>query len=113
MNQSNSSPVGPTFTLKFLIANCIGVALYLYGASFGWVEPELQDVPGAAGGGAVVWGMFAIPVFLAFLLGNLVSLCWVCLRRLRAGIWAVSAWGLLVLPLWICAIWLDFSRHGI
>jgi hypothetical protein len=99
-------------THLFVVVNTIGSVLYLFAASSGWVEPEVADIPGAAGGGALVWFLVAVPVFLVFFLGNIGVFVWSCVHRYRRGAWFLSRWGLLVPLIWLLAVVLDFSRHG-
>ncbi len=47
--------------------NVIGVIVYLQFATQGWIEPEVANIPGAAGGGALLWGISALPTLLAFI----------------------------------------------
>lgn len=105
-------PRVPSRTPRFFMINAVGICLYLFGASFGWVTPELADVPGAVGGGAIVWFLFAVPIFLIFLIGNGGVFLWSCWRRYKNGRWFMSIWGWLVPVFWALAVWLDFARHG-
>ena len=99
-------------TRMFVLVNTIGSILYLVTASSSWVEPEVANIPGARGGGALVWFLFVVPIFLLFFLGNIGVFIWSCVQRYRRGAWFLSKWGLLVPLIWLLAIVLDFSRHG-
>ena len=99
-------------TFAFLLFNGLGIATYLFLASWSWIEPSLADIPGASGGAAFVWFFSAVPVFcLCFLL----DVVWMALeinspeKAPRGFGWAL----LLVPPLWVAAICLDYSHHGI
>jgi len=96
----------------FVAVNTIGAVLYLFAASVGWVEPELADIPGASGGGAVIWFLFAVPVFFLFFLANIGTLVWACIHRFRNGGWLISKWGWFVPLIWLLAALLDFYQHG-
>jgi hypothetical protein len=113
VKQEHSASSVALRTRWFVAVNAIGIALYLFAASFGWVERELADIPGASGGGAVVWFLFAVPVLLVFFLANLGAFCYSCIRRYRTGAWPISMLAWSVLIIWGLAIWLDFSRHGV
>ena len=100
-------------TIALISANVVAAAIYLIAASVGWVEPEVADVPGAAGGGAVVWFLFAVPVFLLSFLGNLSCLVLTTIHRYRKGQWRFFWWSwFAVLALWCMAVAFDFTRHG-
>lgn len=103
-----------------LIANLLGAAIFLWVASKSWIEPQLQDYPGASGGSASVWFFSAMPVFLVFALLDFVVLMWAIFRtvqysRLTDVWWLLSElWWLWVsMPIWWTAFVLDNSRHGI
>lgn len=102
-----------SWTTTLLAANLFAIVVYLAVASLGWVEPELQEFPGATGGGAVVWFFFAVPVLLLSFLGNLLCILWAVIRRYRTGYWYFLWWAWpAVLSMWISAVAFDFSRHG-
>jgi hypothetical protein len=110
MNTSlSASRVG----VLWLIANLMMASLFLLLASRTWIEPELAGVPGASGGAGVVWFVTALPVAGAAALVNLVAVVWALAFRIKHFAWPASsvAWfGLLV---WLAAIVLDNSRHGV
>lgn len=100
-------------TTTLISSNVVAVVIYLIAASVGWVEPEVADVPGAAGGGALVWFLLAVPVVLLSLLGNLGCLVLTIIHRYRKGQWRFFWWAwFAVLALWCMAVAFDFSRHG-
>ncbi len=113
MNVEQSQLLARSLTIKWLVVNVIGVVLYLLGASNGWVEPELAEIPGAAGGGAIIWFLFAVPTFLLFALINSGAILWSSIRRYRNGWWPMTKWVWFVPVIWFLAVWLDFSRHGV
>jgi hypothetical protein len=110
-SMASEQSVSPTKIL--LAANSFGIVVYLAAASVGWVEPELQNIPGAAGGGAVVWFFFSVPVLLLSFLSNLLCVFLTVIHRYRTGYWYFLWWAWpAVLGMWISAVAFDFSRHG-
>lgn len=98
---------------KLLAANFFALVVYLGAASLEWVEPGLEDVSGASGGGAFVWFLFAVPVLLLSFIGNLLCVFWTLIHRYRTGHWYFSWWASpTVLGVWILAVAFDYSRHG-
>lgn len=91
----------------WLALNAGGIALFFALAVKTWIEPELANVPGASGGAALVWSLSALPVFLLFIVANLVAgfRAW----RGRQGAIFVS----LMLVAWIAAFYFDGIHHGI
>lgn len=96
----------------WLAANVIGIATFLYLASFFWIEPELADVPGASGGAFIGWALFAAPVALVFGIANLGWLM-VTLFRLRRREWFPSICAMAMLAAWYGAYLFDNAHHGI
>jgi hypothetical protein len=92
-----------------LLVNCVGVLLYLWGASHGWLIPEER----AAGihtvsGEPVVWALFVFPVWTAFFVLNIIWAISNLLRRIRGNVGAY----VLVSILWVVAVVIDYSQHG-
>jgi hypothetical protein len=113
MNQP-STPRNPgKATIAWVAANVVGAALFLAVASISWIEPELAEVPGASGGAGIVWGLSALPVFAVCTLLNLVALAWACMARRGQGAWPVSSLAWVSVFVWLAALALDNSRHGI
>jgi len=96
----------------WLAVNVAGVLLFLALASTSWVEPEVRDIAGAAGGGAVVWGVTALPVlgFAALVVAG--RLLWAILHALRSGRWQSAAIVFFTALLWVGAALFDNSNHG-
>jgi hypothetical protein len=90
-----------------------GAAIFLAVASISWIEPKLAKVPGASGGAGIVWGLSALPVFAVCTLLNLGALAWACMARRRQGAWPVSSLAWVSVFVWLAALALDNSRHGI
>ena len=99
------------FALVWLAANAAAAAAYLLVASVAWTEPEVRDIPGASGGGAVIWVLTAVPLFLLTTVANLIVVAWAWRRRSTSGQWPAArlAW---VIPLvWIGAVVVDLAHH--
>lgn len=87
-----------------------GVVLYLWGASHGWLIPEER----AAGINTVtaepiVWALYVYPVWGAFILANLGWFAWNWLRHRHRNLRAY----LFVCVVWIVAVIIDYSHHGV
>ncbi len=100
------------------LLNIIGVIVYLLFATQGWIEPELADVPGAIGGGAIVWGLTALPTLLAFIVIDVLWLIFECVAYLTRKTWrlglAFFVIPAVVVPLvWAIAVHIDYSHHGV
>lgn len=102
-----------TTTPTWLGVNAIGVAAFLVAASQTWVEPEVADVPGASGGGPLVWGLEALSIFVAFVLLNLCALVWVYLIRRHSASRSIGLAAMVSLPVWLIAFAVDHLRHGV
>jgi hypothetical protein len=97
-------------TPAWLFANLAGAGAFLLVASQSWVEPELAQIPGAAGGSAVVWALSALPIFVGFVLLNLGVLVWVYL--IRRGPWPIARVSFVALAVWLAAFVVDNMHHG-
>jgi len=95
-------------------AHFFALMFYVMAASAGWVEPGVDDVDGAAGGGAFIRFIFAASLLLLSFLANLLLFVWTVIRRYRQAHWyfAWRAWPIIVCA-WRLAVTYDFSRHGI
>jgi hypothetical protein len=94
-----------TLNVAFLVANAVGIGLYLGLASRGWrISSEHGVIP--VSGEPFVWA-FALPVLAAFLLTNAV---WAALIRRSAELKRWLCW-LVAGGLWLLAICVDFSHH--
>jgi hypothetical protein len=112
--EDNTSDLVFSRTAVLFTANIVAIGVYLIAASFGWVEREVADIPGASGGGAVVWFFLAGPVLILSFFVNFGCAVRSLIHRCRTGkhyfFWA--AW-IAVPGLWILAVAYDFSRHGV
>lgn len=101
------------YTIPLLLINTIGVVAYLYFSPLGWVEPQVADIPGAVGGGAMLWGLTALPIFLLCQLINVGAGITSLISRMRWGDWTLSWPVWILVPIWIGAVAFDVSHHGI
>lgn len=100
-------------TLAFLAANAGGIIAFPLSASRFWIEPEVADVPGANVENAFGWIVFAAPILILFVLGNLV---WIIKQMPVAGLTHrlhYAALSLAVLPAWSAAYLFDNVHHGV
>ena len=96
----------------WLIANIMGVAVFLALASRSWIEPKLKDVPGANGGAFIFWGLTALPVFAAFMLANLLWAGLGVAEGLRCRQWIGCMLALVAIGVWVAAFIFDGLHHG-
>lgn len=91
--------------ITFIVANVVGMAMYLKLASGGWRNPEEHGMVPVSGE-PFVWAS-ALPVLGVFFLANL---AWavVLLRRKE---WKRTLWWALIGVLWLAAIAVDYSHH--
>ena len=90
--------------ITYMVANGIGIVLYLLLASRGWRLPEDSDLP--VTGEPMVWSI-ALPVLGVFFLADIV---WgvLILRSRESKRWR---WWLVTAAVWLLAIALDNSNH--
>lgn len=97
--------------MKLLAFNVAGIVLFLWIAVPMWAPPELADIPGAGAGTAIVWVVYALPVFLACALVDAVFLVYALavtfLRKSRP----LALWHLAIAPAWAVALYVDASHH--
>jgi hypothetical protein len=91
-----------------LLANVVGVAFYLWGASHGWTDP----VERAAGihsvaGEPLIWAGFVFPIWAVFAILNLIWLVIIGTRKRFTDLIAFAV----ICPAWVVAIIVDFSQH--
>jgi len=104
LDRSSGSSVKP-LDLTFMVANVVGIVLYLRLASRGWRIPQEHGaVP--VSGEPFVWAL-ALPVLGVFFLADVV---WGGLL-LRGADSKRRLWWLVTAAVWLLAIGIDFSRH--
>jgi len=107
------SPAKKPRRLKvWVAANLAGLPLFLWSASRFWIEPELAFVPGASGGAAFGWIIWAAPIFVLFALANMSWLVFSLVMLSRSRNWRSPAIALTLLVLWFCAYAFDHVHHG-
>ena len=96
----------------WLLANLLGMGLFLHLAVPTWIEPELANEPGASGGEFIVWGTSALPVFLLFMLAHFTFGLIAYRERENTGRWrGVLSVGVTLLC-WIAVFLFDNAHHG-
>jgi hypothetical protein len=97
-----------TLSVAILLANVLGIALYLLGARHAWVIPE-EKANGihAITGEPFVWAVYVFPVWIVFLVLNLAWGLMIVARRrwLDGRMWLVAFW------VWVVAVIVDFAHH--
>jgi hypothetical protein len=95
-------------SVAILLANVLGVAIYLLGARYAWVIPEeaangIHTITGEP----FVWASFVLPVWIVFLVINLAWGSIIVARRrwLDGRIWLMTFF------VWIVAVIVDFAHH--
>ena len=91
-----------------LAANLLGVLVYLWGAQHAWAIPqEVANGVHSITGEPFVWASFVLPVWLVFLVTNLIwGVTIVSRKRWPQGrLWLTSA------AMWIIAVVVDFAHH--
>lgn len=105
---SINRPVGSSvksLDITFMVANAVGIVLYLVLASRGWRLPEEHGMVPVTGE-PFVWAL-ALPVLGTFLLANIV---WGgLLLRYRES--KRRLWWLTTVGLWLLTICVDFAHH--
>ena len=91
----------------WIVANLVGVALFLITASALWPEP--QDVSSPTGPGeAFYWLLRVAPFLLVSILGNIFVLIHIIRTRQRAPLLRLSVW-LFIVGIWLAAS--SYSNH--
>jgi hypothetical protein len=98
---SSAKPLDVTF----MLANAVGLAIYLVLASRGWRIPQEHGMVPVTGE-PFVW-VLAVPVLGVFFLADVV---W-GVMLLRDGKSKRRLWWLVTAAVWLLAIGIDFSRH--
>jgi hypothetical protein len=95
-------------SVAILLANVLGVAIYLLGARYAWVIPEeaangIHTITGEP----FVWALFVLPVWTIFLVMNLTwgSIIVAQRRWIDARVWLIASF------IWIVAVIVDFAHH--
>jgi hypothetical protein len=99
--------IGPADAV-LLLANILGCAIYLLRARYAWIIPEeaangIHTITGEP----FVWAAAVLPVWIVFLVINLIWGVKILVRRQSAQgrIWLASAF------VWMVAVLFDFAHH--
>ena len=99
-------------SIFFIAINAIGIVIFLFTASYFWIEPELANVPGANTGNAFGWALFAAPIPIFFIFGDVL---WTAMKVAKVG-WhdrlRYISLSLVVLACWAAAYAFDNGHHG-
>jgi hypothetical protein len=91
--------------VTFMLANVVGIAIYLVLASRGWRIPREHGMVPVTGE-PFVW-VLALPVLGVFFVGDVVWGVMLLYRKERNG----RLWWVLIAITWLVAIGVDFSHH--
>ncbi len=98
--------------LPFAAFNAIGISIFLFVASYFWIEPDLANVPGASAGNAFGWIVYAAPIPLIFVVSDLI---WMIVRIAKRP-WSARLRYLGVFlgatVVWAAACIIDGNHHG-
>jgi hypothetical protein len=97
----------------WVVANLLGLTLFVRFAARTWIEPELANEPGASGGEFMVWGLSALPILLLFILAHFAFGFVARGQRQRSGSWRGEIFVGYTLLCWIAAFLFDNAHHGI
>ncbi len=95
-------------TAATLLANVLGSAIYPWGARHAWaIREEAANGIHAVTGEPFAWASFVLPVWIVFLLTNLVWAVTIVVRKL----WLQGHLRLASSFIWIIAVTIDFAHH--
>lgn len=96
----------------WLVANLLGIALFLHFAIPTWIEPELANEPGAGGGAFMVWGISALPILVLFLAAHVPFGLIAYRERETTGSWRGQMLVGATLFCWLVTFLYDNAHHG-
>ena len=94
----------------WVLANIVVASVFLYFASWTWLEPNLRGEDVARGGDIVVWMFGAFPILLFAVAANLIWFLLAARVRSKAGQRWPSAFLVIVASIWGAAVLLDRLR---
>jgi len=99
-------------TRGWVAINALGAGVYLYFASSVWPPAELRGLSeGHAAGDPIVWGLTALPTFVACAAVNAGVLVWSGWSRLSRGFWRVTSYAWFIPVIWGIAYAIDFLHE--
>ena len=96
-----------------MVANLIGMAVFLHFAVQTWIEPQLANEPGARGGEFIVWGVSALPDFVLFMLAHFGFAIAADHNRRRTGSWRGAIFLGTTFVCWLAFFFYDNAHHGV
>ena len=94
--------------IGMVVANVIGVLVYLWRAHYGWANPEARALGiDPVLGEPFIWAMGVLPVWALFLAANTAWAATIVFRRPQRGGIPFA----LVSVLWVVAVIVDFAHH--
>lgn len=96
----------------WVVANLIGMALFLDLAVKTWIEPDLANEPGANVGDGIVWGLTALPILLLFMVAHFIFGVVAHRQRERIGSWRGEMFVGSTLVIWVAIFIVDNAHHG-
>lgn len=87
-----------------LVLNFVGAVVYVWAAAHGWVRPEEREF---VSGEPLIWGAFVLPVCVVFFVLNLTWGAFILVRKQ----WRIGIFWLVLIPVWLVAVAIDFAHH--
>jgi len=94
--------------IAMLVANALGVLIYLWRAHYGWAIPEERAAGiDAVTGEPFIWALGVFPVWIVFLVANVAWAVAILLRMPPKRLLPFA----LISVLWVVAVIVDFAHH--
>lgn len=92
--------------IAFLLANIVGIVIYLIASSYSWALPQ-EHVLNSTTGEPFIWALGILPIWALFLLLNLIWGAIIAARKQwRSGrLWLVTG------CIWLVSVAVDFAHH--
>lgn len=98
--------------LPFAALNAIGISIFLFAASYFWIESDLANVPGASAGDAFGWIVYAAPIPVIFVVIDLIWMIVGIAQRPRLARLQYLGAFLGAMAFWAAACIIDGNHHG-
>jgi hypothetical protein len=96
------------WTIVLLVLDFIGAVVYVVAASNGWVIPQERELGlHSVTGEPYVWALFVFPICAVFFMLNLTWGAFILARKQ----WRSGIFWLLIIPIWLIAMAIDFAHH--